>query len=95
MKEGIDIQSFIPTHTFSALQLESWVTATVETSYGIEATLMAGVGLLTLVDVCGTTQILDTLRALPEQVWLSSAQNCLLFSHFVQENAHRTQSQEC
>lgn len=59
-KGGIDIQNFIPTHAFSALQLESWVTATVETSYSIEATLMAGVGLLTLVNVCGTTQILDT-----------------------------------
>lgn len=56
----MDIQNFIPTHAFSALQLESWVTATVETSYGIEATLMAGVGLLTLVNICGTTQILDT-----------------------------------
>lgn len=67
----------------------------METSYGVEATLMAEVGLLTLVDVCGTTQILDTLRALPEQVWLSSAQDCLLLSHFVQENAYGTQSQEC
>lgn len=51
-KEGMNIQKFIHTHAFSALQLVSRITTTVETSYSIEATLVTGVGLLTLINIC-------------------------------------------
>lgn len=58
-KEETTVPKFTRTHALSALQLVSWITPTLETSYSVEAPLMAGVGLFTLVNICGTTQILD------------------------------------
>jgi len=49
---GTNTGTFTPTHALSALQLVSWVAAAVEASDGVEATLMTGAGLLTLVNIC-------------------------------------------